>query len=288
LQNNADPLEWNLCPGCGYGESIHRQGAGLLDIDDSILAMTRVEPGKISLGESEWGPVIHKLTIENNSDTAVTYDLWEEWYAIATTGTFDVDLSYWGSDGYLIMPPSVTIPAYGKKNVNVTFVPPTGPGLSLYGGYILLEPQGGGQSYRVPYAGFDGDYQALSILYANPYGLPFILNEAPSYTMVGDDIPVFWVNFGQQARKFRMEVFDAIKGKAWHRAYDFNYFGRNSTEGNVYSFPWDGVTFSGNKVRTVPDGDYYVVISVLKPLGDDNNPAHWETWTSPVFSIARP
>jgi len=288
LQNSADPAPWSLNPGIGYYDSVHRQGAGMLDIDDAILATTRIEPGKISLGESEWGPVVHKLTIENKADTEVTYDLWEEWYAIATTGTFAVDMGYWGSDGYLIMPASVTVPAYGKANVSITFVPPTGPGLSTYGGYILFEPLDGGQSYRVPYAGFDGDYQALSILYANPYGLPFIVNEAPSYTMEGDDMPDFWVNFGQQARKFRMEVFDAKKGKAWHRAYDFNYFGRNSSEGNVYSFPFDGTTFSGKKVRTVPNGDYYVVISVLKALGDDNNPDHWETWTSPVFSIARP
>lgn len=288
LQNSADPAPWSLNPGIGYYDSVHRQGAGMLDIDDAILATTRVKPGKISLGESEWGPVVHTLTIQNKGDTDVTYDLWHEGNVIATTGTFAADLGYWGSDGYLIMLPSVVVPADDEATVNVTFMPPTGPGLSIYGGYILLEPQGGGQSYRVPYAGFDGDYQVLSVLYANPYGLPFIFNEAASYTMVGDDIPDFWVNFGQQARKFRMEVFDAKKGKAWHRAYDFDYFGRNSSEANIYSFPWDGTTMSGNKARTVPDGDYYVVISVLKALGDDNNPDHWETWTSPVFSIDRP
>ncbi len=288
LQNSADPALWSLNPGSGYYDSVHRQGAGMLDIDDAILATTLVKPGKISLGESEWGPVVHKLTIRNKSDTDVTYDLWEEWNTIATTGTFAVDLGYWGSDGYLIMPPSVMVPAHGKAKVKVTFVPPTGPGLSIYGGYILLEPQGGGQSYRVPYAGFDGDYQALSVLYANPYGLPFIVNEALSYTMVGDDIPDFWVNFGQQARKFRIEVFDAKKGRTWHLAYDFDYFGRNSSEGNIYSFPWDGTTVRGKKVRTVPDGDYFVVISVLKALGKHNNPDHWETWTSPVFTIDRP
>ncbi|MDH3902919.1 MAG: Fn3-like domain-containing protein [Xanthomonadales bacterium] len=260
----------------------------MLDIDDAILATTRIKPGKISLGESEWGPVVHTLTIQNRADTDVTYGIWEQWNAVATTGTFAADMGYWPSDGYLIMPSSVVVPANGEAEVNVTFVPPTGPGLSIYGGYILFQTQDGTKSYRVPYAGFDGDYQALSVLYANPYGLPFIVNEAPSYTMVGDDIPDFWVNFGQQARKFRMEVFDAVKGKAWHRAYDFDYFGRNSSEGNVYSFPWDGTTVSGNKVRTVPDGEYYVVISVLKALGDDNNPDHWETWASPVFSIDRP
>jgi hypothetical protein len=38
----------------------------------------------------------------------------------------------------------------------------------------------------------------------------------------------------------------------------------------------------------VPDGTYYVKLSVLKALGDQSNPAHWETWTSPIITIARP
>jgi hypothetical protein len=29
-------------------------------------------------------------------------------------------------------------------------------------------------------------------------------------------------------------------------------------------------------------------LSVLKALGDANNPAHVETWTSPVITINRP
>ena len=268
LQNSADPAEWNLCPGCGYIESVHRQGAGMLDIDDAILATTRIEPGKISLGESEWGPVIHTLTIENKGGMDVTYDLWEEWWAIATTGTFAADLDYWLTDGYLIMPPSVTVPAYGKATVNVNFVPPTGPGLSTYGGYILFEPQAGGQSYRVPYAGFDGDYQALPVLDANPYGLPWSVGCETDCTMEPGDMPEFWVNLGQQVRILRFEVFDANTNKSWHRAYNFNYFGRSSAENNIFSFPWDGTTVNGNKVYVVPDGEYVVVISVLKALGD--------------------
>jgi hypothetical protein len=31
-----------------------------------------------------------------------------------------------------------------------------------------------------------------------------------------------------------------------------------------------------------------VKVSVLKALGDPDNPAHWETWTSPVITLARP
>jgi hypothetical protein len=45
---------------------------------------------------------------------------------------------------------------------------------------------------------------------------------------------------------------------------------------------------NGKKVNVVPDGAYIVEISVQKALGEDDNPDHWETWTSPVITIARP
>jgi len=287
LQNSADPAPWNLNPGIGFLDSVHRQGAGMLDIDDAILATTVIEPGKISLGESEGGPAVHTLTLENNGPVDVTYDLTQVWWTIATTGTFASDLGYWGSDGFLVMPPSVLVPAGGDATVNVTFVPPTGPGHSTYGGYIAFTPQGGGQEYSVPYAGFDGDYQELPVLDANPFGLPFSVGCENSCSMVPGDTPEFWVNIGHQVRKFRMEIFDANSGRAWHRAYDLDYVGRNSAENIIFSFPWDGTTVNGKKVNTVPDGDYVVVISVQKALGEDDNPDHWQSWTSPVINIVR-
>ena len=44
---------------------------------------------------------------------------------------------------------------------------------------------------------------------------------------------------------------------------------------------------NGAKLVTVPNGSYVMKVSVLKALGDDNNPADWETWTSPAFTITR-
>jgi len=288
LQNSADPAEWYLLPGAGYLEPVHRQGAGMLDIDDAILATTLIDPGKISLGESEGGPVVYNLTVENKGKMDVTYDLTEEWWAVATTGTFANYMDFWLSDGYLIMPTSVKVKAGKTAKVSVSFVPPTEPDLGLYGGYILFEPQGGGQSYRVPYAGFSGDYQALPVLNANPYGLPWSVGCETDCTMEPGDMPEFWVNLGQQVRKLRFDVYDAYTGKSWHRAYDFDYFGRSSAVNSIYSFPWDGTTVNGNKLNVVPDGAYVVKISVLKALGNDDNPDHWETWTSPMITIKRP
>jgi hypothetical protein len=38
----------------------------------------------------------------------------------------------------------------------------------------------------------------------------------------------------------------------------------------------------------LPDGQYVVRFTVLKALGDESNPAHVETWWSPVVTIDRP
>ena len=288
LQNSADPAVWSLNPGLGFYDSVHRQGAGMLDVDDAITATTIIEPGKIALGEGEAGPTVHTVTLENKGSEDVTYDLTEEWFTVNTTGTFAADLGFWLSDGFLVMPPSVFVPAGGEATVDVTFVPPTGPDLMTHGGYILFTPQGGGQEYRVPYAGISGDYQDISVLDANPFGLPFLLNPAPSFTMEPGDQPEFWVNFGHQSRNVRMEVRDANTGRNWHRFIDIDYMGRNSASNFITSFVFDGTTMNGRKVNVVPDGDYVVILTVRKALGDDNNPDHVETWTSPVFTIDRP
>ena len=45
---------------------------------------------------------------------------------------------------------------------------------------------------------------------------------------------------------------------------------------------------AGGRLRTVPNGTYHIELSILKALGDRRNPAHFERWTSPNITIARP
>jgi len=85
-----------------------------------------------------------------------------------------------------------------------------------------------------------------------------------------------------------MEVVDANTGKDWHRALQIPYLARNSGATSFFTFTWDGSTFAGNKTYAVPNGQYKIVMTVLKALGDESNPADIETWTSPVITIARP
>ena len=75
LQNSADPQLWSLNPATGLPDSVHRQGAGMLDIPGAIRSTTLITPAKLSLGEVEGASVTRAVTIANSGSTDVTYTL---------------------------------------------------------------------------------------------------------------------------------------------------------------------------------------------------------------------
>lgn len=308
LQNSADPKVWSLNPGTGILDNVHRQGAGMLDIDDSIQATTSITPAKLSLGEGEAGAAVEKLTVRSKANFPVTYNL-SYVNALSTGGT--ITPSFFASDATVTFSQSsITVPAHGEIRVTATITPATGPVRGQYGGYVVLTPVDGGRTYRAPFAGFVGDYQAITVLTPTAKLLPWLAkleggnftNQelGATYTMQGDDVPFFLVHFEHQAARFLMQVTQIktdkngvkTKGKSWHKILDERYFGRNSTSSTFFSFAWDGETFNGSgngkKTFTVPDGEYVVTLSALKALGDTENPAHTETWESPLITIDRP
>lgn len=293
LQNSAEPADWWGFPGFGYLDNVNRQGAGMLRIDDAITATTRVEPGKLSLGESQNGPVTVKLKIKNNSRDSVTYDL-SYVNALSTSGVITPD--FWESNATVTFnKSSVKVKGRSDAEIRATITAPTTdwtPEQGQYGGWIVFTPRDGGQILRVPFAGFVGDYQSIEVL-ANPFGLPYLVdqdwNDATLFTLDGGDLPYFLVHLDHQSRIFKMEAFNAASGKSVGTILQLDYMIRNSTTTGIYEFVWDGTTTNRhNKEFVAPDGDYYVTISVLKALGNPKHSSDWETWTSPVFTLDRP
>ncbi len=309
LQNSADPAPWWGAPAAGYLDNVHRQGAGMLDIDDAILAGTEVTPGKLALGETS-GPVTRKITIWNRTKSAVTYDLSYE-NALSTDGTFTV--GFWTSDASVSFSSgTVAVPAQTKVDVDVTVTPPSEPVNGVYGGYVVLTPQGGGQVFRVPYAGFNGDYQSIQALNPTAYGFPLVgrlvdcdivrgleCTAGGGFDVIDDDVysmtdaynvPQLLLHFDHQVRRLKVEVKDAVSGRTWHLAFDMEFLARNSTATSFFAFPFGGQTTSsdGKKTFTVPDGTYVFKISAAKAGGDPRNAADWETVTTAPFSIDRP
>jgi hypothetical protein len=174
----------------------------------------------------------------------------------------------------------------------------------MYGGYIVLTPQGGGQTFHVPYAGFKGDYQSIQAMTPTPLGLPWLaklvgpnlVNQpaGATYTLQGGDVPYFLFHLDHQVQRLEFAIVDAATLQPIHHAFsnalEIEYLGRNSTPTGFFAVAWDGtrVYSRAGRAYEVPNGQYRIIIKALKALGDERNPAHTETWTSPVITLARP
>ena len=308
LQNAAEPKYWSGNPGLGFLDHAHRQGAGMLDIMGVINGRTLVHPSQLSVGESAAGARTFTIKVDYDGKLRdVTYDISHE-TALATGPNTQTGASYNISGVYLapatvsFSVPSVTVPRQRRATFDVTInANPALPERSIYGGYIVLTRRDNGEVLRVPYAGFKGDYQSTQVLTPTANGFPWLAQlvdgfyqnrnaTGASYTMLGDDIPYFLMHLDHLSRRIKLEAFDAVTGKSWFYVSDDEFVTRNSTPGGFFAFVWDGTTFfrKGRDWQTVPNGQYVVRVSVLKALGDESNPAHWETWTSSVITIARP
>ena len=332
LQNTAVPAVWSLNPGLGFLEPVHRQGAGMLKIDKAILAPVSVTPGKISLGEAG-SDFQGTLNLANSSATSITYDL-SHVEAIATAGTFNpLGFGLLGSDvPVTFSAPSVTVPANGAAAVGFSIGRPDEGAADkiVDGGYLVLTPQGGGQTLRIPYSGFAGNYQAIPILtsggatpafpklakwtgftsaanFTSTYTFPtspitYTMAKSKSFGRQFADIPVVAAHFDHQARVVKVTVLDAAGNPITRdadgqtldpTALSINFMPRNQTAGGYFAISWDGRLVSSLKSgktssKNMPNGNYQLRVEAVKPLGDANNPADIETYTSPTFTIARP
>jgi subtilisin family serine protease len=310
LQNVADPKNWSGNAALGLLDHTFRQGAGMLDIVGAVTANAMVSPSQFGTGESASGSHIETLTVRNQSRSPASYTVSHvsavaagpnnvgTGASFAPTGFFDAPATV------TLSKTSLTVPANGTATVDVTVTANAAlPDRALYGGYIKFTPVGTGTTMSVPYAGFKGDYQSTVVLTPTANGFPWLTKfdgnnftnqpTGATYTLVNGDMPYFLVHLDHESREIKMEVFDAVSGQAFNKFDDEDYVTRNSSPSSFFAYPWDGVTFRGNggnpvAMRAVPNGQYVVKISVLKALGDPNNPAHTETWTSPVITIARP
>jgi minor extracellular serine protease Vpr len=55
LQNSAEPKNWWGNPGLGFLDNVHRQGAGMLQIDKAIEAIAQITPAKIAAARARPG-----------------------------------------------------------------------------------------------------------------------------------------------------------------------------------------------------------------------------------------
>jgi subtilisin family serine protease len=313
LQNTARPAVWWGNPALGFLDNVHRQGAGMLRIDDAVTAHATVSPSSLALGEVG-AAVTNALHISlaaeerrghGQDDPPVTYTLSHQ--PALSTGVNTFTPSFRTSFAVVTFSPS-TVTLGGQRgsrddaaDVFVTITPPTAdPASRLFGGYIVLTPDDGGIVLRVPYAGYNGDYQAIVALTPTPAGFPWLaklvgtglVNQpgGAAFTLVGNDIPFILLHLDHQVTNLKMEVINVVTGQPDGFADIEEFLPRNSTATSFFAATWDGTTMkrAGGELKPVPNGSYRIELSVLKALGDPDNPAHTEHWASPTIVISRP
>ncbi|MGH2451062.1 MAG: S8 family serine peptidase [Candidatus Limnocylindria bacterium] len=304
LQNSADPKNWQGNPGLRFLDQVHRQGAGMLDIPGAVQAGTRLSLGKIALGEMAAGAsVVRQLTLTNTGSDAVTYDLTHQ-PALGTHGSTFTPGANTAFATVSFSPASITVPAGGSGTVAVSITAPGGTLTNLqFGGYIRAV--GEGTSYRVPYAGFRGDYQAIPALTSGgDAGFPWLAKRVSTetntisdwekqedgavYTLRQADVPWVLFHLDHQVSRLTIDVRDA-DGALWARLIDVADFGRSSAAASFFALQWDGMAPSptDRSVKVANNASFSFRITVLRALGDSTNAAHIETWDSPVFVINR-
>ncbi|CAL9438238.1 hypothetical protein SUDANB121_02205 [Nocardiopsis dassonvillei] len=316
IQNSADPKAWWGNPGLGLLDNVHRQGAGMLDIPGAVLATTTVTPGKLSLGATE-GPATATVTITNDGDAEAVYELSHE-SALGTHGDTFAPSFNDGSADVAFDSDEVTVAAGASVDVRVTVTPPARDySQMIYGGYVVVS-QADGETFRVPYAAYNGNYQEIPALAPTEYGLPWLTSitdcdafsglecasggsfenrpEGHTYTLEWvdglPDAPYVIAHFDHHVTRLEMVIINERTGRPVHPrnniALSVDHVGRNATPTSFHSYVWDGTYVDAHgRVKHVKNGGYRLELRALKALGDESNPDHWETWTSPVITIDR-
>jgi hypothetical protein len=301
LQNTADPRP---VLGTTLTDAVHRQGAGLLDVDDALTAETSVAPAKLSLGEGAGG--VARLTITNASDHDRTYTL-SHLPALATSNNTPAYTFTAFADRpatVTFVEPTIPVRAGGKATVTVAIAPhATLPDLATYGGYVVVEDGEGGVS-RVPYSGLKGDWQEIPILTGTRYlarvtstgAVPVVADGAVFRLTSAAETPAVLLHLDQHTQRLEATVVRAADGARVHpvfsSAFALEHLPKSATPTAFVAIPWDGTRVHSNgskeKTKPVPDGSYRLVVRALRPLGNPEEPSHWDVFTTPAFTIDRP
>jgi hypothetical protein len=327
LQNSADPVPWILAPTAGFLDYVARQGAGLLDIDDAILATTNITPGKLSLGDtvhSSGAPGKHgdneddggvsKLTVANNGATTVTYALSHvDGLAIAAGPVGDEHSQIGPStvsfveDGAPVS--TISVKPRERKRIEVTVVP----------SFTLTE--------GTVYGGWIGDYQAIPAMTPTARGFPWLARATglsvdpdtrirPIYTQVGAsavftfapktlttvppsalirpslDEPAVVIHINHPIRRLRGEIFRAGSRRPLGSVFAEEFVARNPFDG-PFAAPWRATTAFplDGRVRVGKHSfllpDGEYYIVVTAERALSSRDTPVDTWTSPTFTIDR-
>ncbi|MFG3338363.1 S8 family serine peptidase [Glycomyces sp. NPDC048151] len=297
LANSAKPVTWGENPDLGELEAAHRQGTGVIDVIDALDAEACLFPTGVNTGDGT-APRTFELQLKSHDTETRTYELTHR-STIATTGDDR-------APGFVAAEPEVTfapktLDLYPGQTatVQVTVTPSADlPEGSVFGGRITARPTGdGGESLTAAYSGYQGDYLAIPVLEHPEFprlaaivgqdpethqfdyrdleeGETFSLAEGPSLAAL--------VFLGHQVSAMEVSAENTATGEvvAWERE---QYLQRSPGPNDAMGIHLEDL--AEQRPAAFKPGEWTLHVKVLKALGDESNPDHWEHWDSPAFTL---
>ncbi|KAK4517454.1 Transmembrane osmosensor [Mucor velutinosus] len=285
-----------------------RQGAGLVQVYDTITQKTHISPAQISFNDTATTKYrTQTITVTNHGSTTIQYEVVND----VATGVAPYDVK---ASGYTPLEPAGNTVAAAKlrfskktfklapgksQKIKVTVTPPkTNPKDHIfYGGFIHIKSkqQSKGKDLKVPYFGVVGKQKELPIF---DTGFPTIIDQKSkeygqkdTFTFdrsVANSAPISVLRLLTPSPKINAELLDAKTNKVLGQfVTGLNYVGRNFLTGDqVYTqIAWDG-TYVPASISHAPlpiaavEGTYKFRFTALKLLGNPKEKKDWESWTS--------
>ncbi|KAI8147303.1 peptidase S8/S53 domain-containing protein [Fennellomyces sp. T-0311] len=291
-------------------ESPFRQGAGLVQVLDTIQQTVHVSPGGISFNDTANLVKSHKLTITNNGDSIVSYEISNNVSVSIVPYDFSVseypsEPQSFGTDAakLRISKKTVKISPGKSATITVSVIPPsTNPkDHIMYGGFIKFKSLQKQKDLTVPYIGIVGNQVELPI-YGG--GTPFVTNTTtPPFSAIyntGDTYvydrsnngapPTFILSLAHPTRQILAPLYNAFGMKIGYAFTDLTLLPR-FTQGQFASLQWDGTYTPSFFDVPLPitlkalKGKYTIDLQALKWLGNPKNKKDWEIYKSCTIQI---
>lgn len=300
LSNTADPAEWAEDPDLGYLEATHRQGAGVIDVTAALGAEGALSPSGVNVGDGT-GPRSFELELTSTIGRvwrSETYRMRHE-TAVATTGDIRDPEFHAAEPEVSFEPETVELRPGESATVTATVAPSAElPEGSVFGGRVVAEPEDEeGVPLAAAYAGYFGEYLDIPVLDHPDYPkLAVEVDEDPetgeaeyrdiedgeTFGIAEGPLPtaLVYLNHPPAVMEIDLENLDTGEVVRWHRE---EFVGRSP--GPDDTLPVDIEQVADALPGVLEAGRWSVEVRVLKALGEEEDPEHWETWSSPAFTL---
>jgi hypothetical protein len=294
--------------------SVDKQGGGLLNINEAVRTKAIIQPSKLLLNDSAHFIRTHKVTIKNTGKKTTKYTLnhiptqsVRGWFnnTWVETAFFKIEKHFAGVD---FSKKSVTVRPGKSTSITIKFKQPGNMpnDFGIYSGYISIKDSAQRTKSTIPYLGVKGDIHKIPILSNNPppnifrpSTLEVIVdpNQVAQFSFIDDDFPVFRFTLNYGTRFLIMELYKrgdfTTKGFIGIPVFDEGFSNPSfqfprSGPGAAAEKPWStrlASDINGGNQFIVPNGQYQILLRILKPFGNPKNKNDFVTWKSPIVEI---